>query len=134
MDNLIQLGVKTDLWVEVKATDEIMMRRFLYWMLAYFLDECELEHGINFKNKMQEWIREAHPPPSAVKYCDQKAVKLICDNVQDGVHGTFQESVIAVTAALKDLQTAAMLYATGPSRGRAVVQFSASLTRMGVAP
>ena len=80
MDNLIQLGVKPDLWVEVKATEEIMMRRFLYWMLSYFLDECALEHGIEFKNKMQEWIRKAHPPATAIKYCDHEAVKLICDN------------------------------------------------------
>ena len=66
MDNLIQLGVKTDLWVEVKATDEIMMRRFLYWMPSYFMDECQLEDGISYQNEQRDWIEKSDPPPAAV--------------------------------------------------------------------
>ena len=120
MSNLIEVGQKVELSYGlglITVSAEIMLRRWVYWTLAYFLDECELEHSIAWRNSMEEWLRKRNPPASAIKHADDAALREVTEGVQENRYATFQEGVIAVTTKLKTYQDDAMLYATGPSRG-----------------
>ena len=117
MERLIQLGTEIDFWKNVSETDEITMRRWLYWMTAYFLGEAELEACLTYQNKVREWIRLTHPPASAVKYADEHAVGEMCNRVRDGKNLSFQEALEHVTENLRNYHVDAMLNATGTNRG-----------------
>ena len=56
-----------NLWTDVDKGTEVMARRWVYWMLAYFLKEVELHTAIAFKSACSAAHRSFQPAPLSIE-------------------------------------------------------------------